>query len=121
MVCDVVSALPRGRLGCLQLTRMVKRGQSKVPPLRVPLVYQRFHRNYDHCHGLMGLRASGKGDKVVDDGAKSLSYLVEKLEEAIEEEEYEVAAELRDEIEYVTPAILADLACSRAMELFDVE
>jgi hypothetical protein len=77
-------------------------------------VYQSLHRIYGCRHGLPGLRASGKGDYVVGGGAKSLSYLVEKLEEAIEEEEYEVAAELRDEIEYVVLAILADLACSRA-------
>lgn len=104
MVREVVSALPSGRLGCLPLTRRVKRGQSNVPPLRVPLqghqlVYQSLHRIYGCRHGLPGLRASGKGDYVVGGGAKSLSYLVEKLEEAIEEEEYGVAAELRDEIE----------------------
>lgn len=108
MVCDVVRALPIGRLCCLQLTRGLARGHSNVPPLRVPLAHHSLHR-ISYCrHSLPGLQAFGEGDKVVDGGAKSLSYLVEKLEEAIEEEEYEVAAELRDEIEYVVIVHLAD-------------
>jgi len=97
----MIGASPLGSFGRPQLTRRAQRGPTKVSQRRVSLSYQNFNNaNENFRQGTPCLRVSGKDDKVVDGGTKPLSYLVEKLEEAIEEEQYEVAAELRDEIEY---------------------
>ena len=95
----MIGASPLGSFGRPQLTRRAQRGPTKVSQRRVSLSYQNFNNaNENFRQGTPCLRVSGKDDKVVDGGTKPLSYLVEKLEEAIEEEVLEEEAVEEEEV-----------------------